>query len=388
MPNSTKILIVDDDPVSLKVLHIVLAKESSYEIYQARDAEEGIKIAHEVRPDIIISDYYMPGKDGFEFCHDIKSDKELASTIFILLTTETDAVKKVTGLEGGADDYIEKTVSSDVLLSKIKAFLRIKHLQNELMEQKELLERNFKELIAVLLKILEINIPGTSDRAHLSRAAAEFILEKLEVSKEERDKIVFGVMLHEIGKIGLPDHIIKGRLKNLSADEVDIFYQHPVIGSTIVSTITGFKTAAYDVYHQYENYDGSGMPDGLKSHQISIGTKIIRSIIFLEELQSEGCSFEEVVEKIRFAMNKVLDPIVATHLVEFLIQNNKDLCDDKNKIPLEDLKPGMVIAEDIFSSKGAKILPKGVQLQEWMLKIIMERNLVDPIIGGVYICKV
>jgi response regulator RpfG family c-di-GMP phosphodiesterase len=394
MLNKSKILIVDDDPVSLKILEIVLSKEQLYQIYQAKDAEEGITIAHNTKPDIIISDYYMPGKDGFEFCQYVKNDRDLSKTIFILLTSETDIIKKVTSLEEGADDYIEKTVSADVLLSKVKAFLRIKTLQNELVQEKEkvetanqLLNKNFKELIAILLKILEVQIPGASDRAHTAKEIAEYITGNIDIEEEEIKKIIFGALLHEIGKTGLPDNIIKKKYIDLSTHEQEIFHQHPLIGSIIISTISGFKDAAYDVYHQFENYNGSGLPDGLMNNEITIGARILRGINYQEELFGAGISTENVIEQVRLSMNKVLDPVIATFLVDYLIKNDNILSHNKEKISIENIRTGMVVAEDIYSSNGAKILPKNVRVEDWMLTIILQRDIVDPIIGGVYIYK-
>jgi len=392
--NKPIILIVDDDPVSLKILHVMLSKGQLYEIYQAKDVEEGIKIAHDAFPDIIISDYYMPGKDGFEFCRYIKNDKDLNKTIFILLTSETDISKKVTGLEEGADDYIEKTVSANVLLGKVKAFLRIKGLQNELIEEKEklktaneLLNKNFSELIAILLKILEVQIPGASDRAFAAKGIAEYIVANVFMDEEEANKIIFGAILHELGKTGLPDNVIRKKFQDLTVQEHEIFYQHPLIGSIIISNISGFKEAAHDIYHQYENYNGSGLPEGLMGEEITIGARILRCINYLEELYISGLSTEDAIEQIRLSMNKVLDSVVATHLVDYLIKNDANLSHNKEKIHIDDLKAGMVVAEDIYSSNGTKILTKDSCIKDWMLKIIVERDIVDPVIGGVYVYK-
>ncbi|MCX5815763.1 MAG: response regulator [Proteobacteria bacterium] len=384
------ILIVDDSPSALKLLNALLSKDQTYQIYQAGNAEEGIEIARDIRPDIIISDYYMPGKDGLEFCREIKNDTELSNTIFILLTAETDVAKKIEGLEGGVDDYIEKTISTKVLLGKVKAFLKIKTLQNELMKEKqklqvanEQLKKNFKELVVVLLKILEMQIPGAGNRADIARAIAKYIAGKLELDEEVKKNIVFGAVLHEIGKIGLPEKLIKSDLKGLEPHKIELYYRFPVIGSIIVSTFTGYSDAAYDVCHQCENFDGSGTPDGLMKDEITIGAKILRAIIFQEELFMMGLSSQEVIEQIRSAMNTKLDPVISTYLVNYLMENEKGFSISKNKIPIEELKAGMVLEEDLYSVSGIKILPKGVVLTERMVEIILERDIVDPIVGGV-----
>ncbi|MDD5244363.1 MAG: response regulator, partial [Syntrophorhabdaceae bacterium] len=127
-----KILLVDDDPVFRNAIGKYLSKYPTFDVYEASDGEEGLRRALEVKPDLIISDYYMPKTDGIEFCRKVKGNPELSSAIFILLTIEKEVFHKIKGLEQGADDYIEKSTSAAVLMSKIKAFLRIKQLQNEL----------------------------------------------------------------------------------------------------------------------------------------------------------------------------------------------------------------------------------------------------------------
>src|SRR5512135_2948531 len=101
-----RILAVDDDPTSLTLLTRVLAGEQGWDVKGAGHALEGLRLAREFKPDLIISDYYMPEIDGFEFCRQVKGDPALQSILFMLLTGETEVSKKVSGLEQGADDYM------------------------------------------------------------------------------------------------------------------------------------------------------------------------------------------------------------------------------------------------------------------------------------------
>ena len=387
-----KILIVDDSPETLSLLCALLSKEQTYSVYQADNAEKAIKIAREIIPDIIISDYYMPGTDGIEFCRQVRNDAEISSSIFILLTAETDISKKINGLEQGIDDYIEKSISAKVLLGKVKAFLKIKTLQNDLIKEKqklqaanEQLERNVKQLVGVLLKILEIHIPGTSKRADDARAIAEYVTKELELDPEKTKKILFAATLHEIGKIGLPEKIAKADLRHLTQKEIEIYRQFPLVGSLILSTITGYKDAAYDVGHLLENYDGSGTPDGLMKEEISIGARILRAINLQEELFMMGHSFQDAIAKIREAIGTLLDPYITTHLINYLSDKKRGAAITSKKISIEELKSGMVLEEDVYSVSGIKILPKGIKLNDRMVEIIKERNIVDPIVGGVAI---
>jgi HD-GYP domain-containing protein (c-di-GMP phosphodiesterase class II) len=155
----------------------------------------------------------------------------------------------------------------------------------------------------------------------------------------------------------------------------------------IVSTVTGFKESANVIYHQLENYDGSGIPDGLMGDEISIGAKIIRAIVFQEELYRAGLSTEGVIGHVKSSLNKALDPFISDHLINFLEERDKSLFTNKLRLSLDELKEGMTLAEDVYSANGIKLLPKGVTIQEKIIKILNERNSADPIIGGIYVFK-
>jgi len=392
--NTYNILIVDDEKTAVNLIKGLLSKHDEYRLFEAYNAIDGLMMARKVKPDIIISDYYMPDKNGLEFCKDIRQDPELSNTIFILLTAETSIEKKVEGLETGVDDYIEKNISLKVLEGKIKAFLKIKSLQNELLAERERLrianeqlEKNFKEIVYVLLKILEIIIPQAKMRSDNAKRIAQYISERLGIDENTRKKIIFGAQLHEIGKVGIPHNLMTVNPKALSQEELETYNQYPVIGSVIISSITGYEETADYIYHQLENFDGSGKPDGLIKDEIPIGAKILRAITIMDELTMENCSYEEAIETVRLSMNTKLDPVIATHFLNYLVENRCDRTREIMNIAIEDLKPGMIVAEDVFSATGVKIIPKDITLNERILNIILERHGVDPILGGIYIYK-
>ena len=389
-----RILLVDDVPLFRNMLSTFLSKYPGFEIFEAENGKDGLRLALETKPDLIISDYYMPFLDGVELCRKVKSIPQLASVIFLILTVEKAVDHQVKAFEYGADDYIEKTTSPVVLTGKIKAFLRIKQLQKELWIEKDklveantVLERNFTELTEVLLKIIDLRLPGAADRAGMAKLIAEHICEKLDIPEDIKQKIVFGAQLHEIGKIALPDNTADKSFDTVSPGEKATFNQYPVTGSSVVSAISNFRCASDAICRQLENYDGTGTPDGLIAEEIFIGARIIRSIVFQEELFKKGFPKEEIIQKIRQSANKIITPSVATFLAEFIIESDKDFSVNKYKIRIEELEAGMVIAEDVYAASGVKLIPKGIKLQEHMLQVLMERNSRDPIIGGVYVLK-
>ena len=269
-----------------------------------------------------------------------------------------------------------------------------KSVQEELQEENEALkkanqrlEKNFEEMLFLLLQILEFRILGARDRAILGRTAAEYISDRMNLGEGEKKRIAMAAFLHEIGKIGLPYGTIARDCPSPPSSWHAVFQHHPVIGAMLVSTLTGFKESAHDIYHQLENYDGSGVPDKLREEELSVGARILRAINLFEGMFAAGKTTAEAVQRIRESANKSLDPKIAAFAAEFLIENDKSFSCDRVKCSLGDLRAGMVLAEDVCTCNGIKLLPKGICLQEHMLRVLVERDQFDPIPGGVYVCR-
>ncbi len=389
---SVRILLVDSDANFRGLLAKFFSRYPGFEVHEASNSDEATWRVRDIGPDLVLSDYEIPVVDGLEFCRRIRSMPETRSAIFLFLTLKKDEQFQVEAFQSGADDCIEKTVPPIILTHKIQAFIRIKQLQNELIAEKrriaeanKKLERNFKELTQILLKIIDVRVPGAADRGLAAKKSASYMCRKMNIDEDETEKILFGAQLHEIGKIGLPDTIADKAKYNMVMNDRSIYNQHPVIGSLIVSTISGYKTASDAIYHQYENFDGSGTPNGLIGNEIPRGARIIRGIVFQGDLCRAGSGRDDILREIRQSANRILDPMVASSLVEHIVENDREFARNKCKIALEELRVGMVIAEDVYASSGVKLLPRNVRIQERMIEVLLERNETDPIIGGVYV---
>jgi response regulator RpfG family c-di-GMP phosphodiesterase len=392
--SKARILIVDQRQESESALADILSREESFEVRLVNDWRHEMLLSQEIKADVILCDGSMPWPDVLEFCRSLRANPGLTSMVFILLGPPHGIEEKERGLEAGIDDWIEKSVPASLITGKIKAWLRMKSLYEEskknreaLQEKNNILQANFKEMTIILIKTLDSYLSGINDRAKTAKSIAEYISAQLNLDGEEKKKILFGALLHEIGKVGLPHEIAKKDYHSLHIGEKEVFSHHPAIGSMIISTVTGYKDSANATYHQLENYDGSGIPDGLMGDEISVGAKIIRAIIFQEELFRAGFSTEGVIGHIKSSLKKALDPSIAEHLINFLEERDKSTLANKSRLTIDELQAGMTLAEDVYSASGIKLLPKGVPLYEKMIKILSERNSVDPIIGGIYVLK-
>jgi response regulator RpfG family c-di-GMP phosphodiesterase len=397
MINSDKkqiILVVNDDLPSPGAIEEILKRDGALEVCLAHSVSEGIRIAREIKPDLLIC-FWKAFGNFIDICRQIQNDTDPFPPAFLLLSDGADGADIVRCLELGADDYIDNSLCNQVLIPKVRYLLSTRSLSEELRDQQMQLEemnalyernfKNFKQLTSILLGILEIRIPGARDRAETAKTIAEFLTDRLGIESGKRQNIIFGAIIHELGKIGLPDEIVGKHYNTVSAEMLTVFQNYTTIGAVIISTMTGYRESAEAVHHQLENYDGSGFPDGLMGNDIKVGARILRAIVFQEDLQARGFSAEDIIDRIRLAMHTILDMKIANLLIEFLQERNEKPDSNRLKISLDELKEGMMIAEDVYAASGIKLVPKGVRVREKMLAIIMERNKVDPIIGGVYI---
>ncbi len=157
MRNPARILIVDDKPQNVDILATRL-KASGYEILTANDGQEGLAIAREKHPDLILLDIMMPKMDGIEVCQRIKGDDSLPFMPIVLVTAKSDSKDIIAGLEAGAEEYLTKPVEQGALVARVKSMLRIKDLHDRTQEQAaELAElnRNLEQKVADQLGELE-----------------------------------------------------------------------------------------------------------------------------------------------------------------------------------------------------------------------------------------
>jgi response regulator RpfG family c-di-GMP phosphodiesterase len=388
------ILVVNDDLPSPGAIEEILKRDGAFDVCLANSVSEGIRTARETKPDLLICLWKAFG-NFIDICRQIQNDTDPFPPAFLLLSDGADGADIVRCLEQGADDYIDNSLCNQVLIPKIRYLLSTRSLSEDLRDQQIQLEemnalyernfKNFKQLTSILLGILEIRIPGARDRAETAKTIAEFLTDRLGIESGKRQNIIFGAIIHELGKIGLPDEIVGKHSNTVSADMLTVFQNYTTIGAVIISTMTGYRESAEAVHHQLENYDGSGFPDGLMGDEIHVGARIIRAVVLLDQLRAQGLSAQEIVDRVRLAMNKIIEKRIANLLIEFLLDKDRNTDCTRKKISLDRLEVGMVIAEDVFAASGIKLIPKGVKVKEKMIEVMMARNNMDPIIGGIYI---
>ncbi len=237
-------------------------------------AEDGLDGWHRVRndhPDIIVSDVMMPRMDGFELVNKVKSDEKTMHIPVILITAKHELDSKIEGLKTGADDYLSKPVNIRELDARIKNLLTMRKFHLALAHTEELKTR-MEELSMSFSQSLEIRDFKTAGHSRDVLQLGTMIAEEigLEVDQVLRDSL----LLHDIGKLGIPDRILL-KESGLSEEEWTVMKTHSELGANLLGNHESYKEVSRIVLAHQEHFDGTGYPNGLKGKEIPLNARII-----------------------------------------------------------------------------------------------------------------
>lgn len=348
------VLAIDDDPLVWEFLSDELS--ANYRVLLAGDAREGLARMQGVeRPDIVLLDVKLPDMHGYEVCRRLKADPSTFDVPVIFLSSHSDVENITRGLELGAVDYVSKPVKIPVLLARLKTHLRLREANNllhdrnqhleslvqartrDLQQRTEELDRRSSELqlshdltIIALGAIAETRDNETGNHLHRTRAYVELICAGLAalpryqdtVDAEKWQEIIKASPLHDIGKVGVADHILLKPGK-LTAEEFDMMKQHPAIGrnalrvaETRLGCRTGYLGTALEiVYSHHERWDGSGYPEGLAGEDIPLSARImaladVYDALICARVYKPALPHEQAVAMLLAQRGRHFDPVV------------------------------------------------------------------------------
>lgn len=278
------VLVVDDDEANLLVASHVLS-EGNMRVSCLKSGEAAIQFLKENKPDIILLDIYMPGMSGFETMAAIKDNDATANIPIILLTANDDNKTEAMGLRAGAMDFIRKPFMPEVLSIRVKHTLELVRLQKELSKEVEIKtqevvmqhEKMYRMVMQTVTALSDaIDAKDSYTSGHSTRVAdySREIAKRAGLSETEQDDIYMMGLLHDVGKIGVPNAIINKPSK-LTDEEYDVIKEHPIMGEKILKNITEFPKLLTGARWHHERYDGGGYPDGIAGEKIPIEARII-----------------------------------------------------------------------------------------------------------------
>ena len=438
-----KLLFVDDDPAIIEFLKFVF-KDPRYIVRAATNGKEGLQFAREFHPDLIISDVVMPEMNGLELCQAVRADEKMKMTIFFLVSSARQEIDdRIKGLHSGADEYLLKPLNKNHLLAQVQAFLRIKTLQDELINKNERLgqvnldleenkhqveetnralerekerltyslreisnlaeelekshqnqlklnfslKESFDNLVKLLATIVELRNPFLAGHTEEVEQIAIYIGERLDLNTSQLKELRIAALLHEIGMIGLPDDIIKLKPDEMSPEQEKIFLQHTVVGESLLNSFRGFEGAARTIRHIHENLDGSGFPDKFSGDEIPLESKIIKAATdFSRAIQNvtDHGQIYRIYNAMKTESDIKYDAMVVSILKDYVDTiANRRTRRKVETVSLAHLQPGMVLAADLYTNTGIKLMPEGMELTDASIKGILNYSYNDPLPPGV-----
>lgn len=317
MPST--ILIVDDEYSGRETLQSILEGEG-YNLAMAENGPQAIAQAKSILPDVILLDVMMPGMTGFEVCEKIRNDPQVAEIPIIILTALDDRDSLLRGLKAGADDFISKPFDRFELRARLIGITRLNRYQKLLQERENLRTANKR-----LSDAYEATIEGWSHAMDLrdreteghSRRVTELSIKLAQAMGMNDEEIVHmrhGALLHDMGKIGIPDSILH-KPDDLTEQEWVIMRQHPRFAFEMLNSIEYLREALEIPYFHHEKWDGTGYPQGLKGEQIPIAARIFAVADVWDALTSDrpyrpAWSREAALHFIQEQSGKHFDPRV------------------------------------------------------------------------------
>jgi putative two-component system response regulator len=318
---SGRVLVVDDGPANVALLQQLLTREG-HSVLTASDGLEALAIVERERPDLVLTDVQMPGRDGHELCRAIKAHPATRLTPVVLITSLQGREERLKGINAGADDFVVKPVDGHELRARVRSLLRLKRYTDEL--------DSAEAVIMSLALTVEARDPNTEGHCQrLSRLAAA-VGTRIGLGADDIAALSRGGTLHDIGKIGVPDAILL-KPAPLTAEEFEQMKLHTVIGDRICSELRLLRRVRPIVRHHHERLDGSGYPDGLRGSDVPLLAQIIGVVDVFDALTTArpykpALTLDQAFEELhREARKGWRDAALVDELIQFCTEDTRDV---------------------------------------------------------------
>ena len=392
------ILLVDDEASILSSLKRVL-RPKGYTLITAESGAEGLRLLEENAVDLIISDMRMPEMTGAQFLG--KAKERYPEVTRILLTGYSEITSTVSAInDGGIYHYLQKPWDEQDLILTIQRALEQQQLKKEAARLNEVVRKqneelltfnarlekqvqarteeirqtvmflensqaeiklNFLTMLKVFSNMIELRsgmLGGQSDRVS---ALCRSLGKKFKLPEIQIQDLAIAGLLHAIGKIGLPDELIRKPQEKMSGEESRTFMTHPVKGHMVLTPVAAFNDVGDLILYQYERYDGRGLPEGIAGDKIPLGARILAVARDFEALRSGAIAtlplpLDKSVQIIKSQSGHRYDPAVVDSFVALVNEGDSLLSERSRDIKSRELEVGMQLAEDLRTNEGVLLI--------------------------------
>jgi response regulator RpfG family c-di-GMP phosphodiesterase len=417
MTEKTRILFVDDEKNILSAIKRALFDVEDFLAGFATSGREGLELLSKEDFHVVVSDQNMPEMLGCDFLHQVS--EKYPRTIRILLTGYSDIELAIAAVnKGNIFAYLRKPIANMDLIAQLKKAADYYWLQEQnrrllievneknvlledlnqnlekrikertlllveknqqLIQASKKLKNSLDDLIKISLSFLEISIPSVAQHSIRVAEFCKILGKKLDLSAEDAKILENSALLHDIGKIGLPDEIAgKAFFRINTPKEKDLIKLHPEYAVSILSRVDELRPVLPPILFHHEYYDGSGFPEGLKGDKIPYLARILAIAnmydIYKQEKYKASMSQDTFIKDfLKKSSGNLFDPV----LIEIIFGSEPDLFKEKEaksrtlEVNLYGLREGMKLAENIVTGNKLLILPKGDILDSVKIRRIL-----------------
>ncbi len=267
------VMLVEDSAKTRELIAEALV-EAGFQVVTAEDGLQALELLRSTKPNLVLSDYHMPQLSGVALCKQMQRDADLRTVPFVMMSRDGDRAIMQQAIQFGAAAFFVKPFNLDQLVLTLEQLLSSQFLL--LLKERERLETESRMMLASITALAEaLEARDAYTRGH-SDSVAELsvaIATEMGVDEDLLETLDIGGRLHDIGKIGIPDHILlkPGRLTD---EEHRLIQRHPSIGAEILRSIPSLASVLPLVEQHHEQIDGSGYPKGLKGDDIALSARI------------------------------------------------------------------------------------------------------------------
>jgi len=328
------IFVVDDNPDNAEVAHGLLTFAGYTNILTLLDPREALQRIHRDRPDLVLLDLHMPGLTGYEILTSLDELNELGHFIPILVcTADNTQTARKKALDLGAHDFITKPFDALELILRVRNFLSMRQMYRALNHDNVALEARVRdrmrelefarlETLECLARAGEYRDDATGEHPKRVGVYSGRLAEAIGLDPRLVEQIRLAAPLHDLGKIGVPDDILR-KPSALTVDEREVIMRHCTIGDTIVGECQSplLRMVRLIARHHHEHWDGSGYPDRLEGEEIPLVCRIVTVADVFDALCSErpykgAWSVRDAMAEIRRQRGKQLDPQLVDAFLE------------------------------------------------------------------------
>lgn len=332
------ILIVDDDRMNLVTAQKFLLEE--YKVVGVNSGKQAFKYLEKYTPDLILLDIFMPEIGGFEVMRMLQEHETWRKIPVIFLTADRKTETEAECFRMGAHDFITKPFEPRIMLNRIRRTIELEGYRKDLQKQLDEKTREVELVTIQAITTVANTIDAKDDytKGHSIRVAyySEALAKRIGWTEEEIQNIHYVALLHDIGKIGVPDSVLNKPYK-LTDVEFELIKNHTLMGAEILKDIKMFPNVSVGAKYHHERYDGRGYPSGLKGEEIPIVARIIGIVDSYDAMTSNRVYRKRLQDE---TVRKELIRGKGTQFDPYLVEKFMELLDEGNlqkNIPEEDM---------------------------------------------------